>query len=226
MLSGIARNYDYDLETAQRELDLALGVAPNEAFILSSAASLAQRKGEFAKAVRLFKEVETLDPLSSGAKRRLGVAYLGLRQYERARSASSAALDLSATDAQVRFHIGRTFLATGELESALAQMDLEPVDGFRLAGRAMVLQAMGDLDNAAIELQQLIALGNRWTYEIAQTHAYLGNIDESFEWLERAFDRRDQSLGNILVDPLIDNIRSDPRYDAFMERLGYTDPNR
>jgi tetratricopeptide (TPR) repeat protein len=226
VLSRIASNYDYDLETAEREIDLALSIAPNNAAVLSRAASLAQRKGEFAKAVSLFKEVATLDPLSSATKRRLGGAYTGLGQYEQARIAYSESIDLSVDGAQRYFQIGRTFLATGELESALAEMDLEPVDGFRLAGRAMVFQAMGDLDNAALELQRLIALGDRWTYEIAQAHAYFGNIDESFEWLERAFDRRDQSLASILADPLIDNIRSDPRYYAFMERLGYTDLNR
>ena len=225
-LSSIARNYDYDMETAQRELDLSLSIAPNEALVLSNAAGVARAKGEFAKSVRLLKEVEALDPLSPAPKRRLGIIYLGLRQYEQAISAFSAALDLAPTAGQIHYRIGCALLAAGEFESALAAMDLDQVDGLRLAGRAMVLQAMGEVDNAALELQQLIALGDRWTYEIAQTHAYLGNIDESFEWLERAFDRRDQSLSSIVLDPLIDNIRSDPRYDAFIERLGITDPNR
>jgi hypothetical protein len=99
-------------------------------------------------------------------------------------------------------------------------MNKESRDGFRLAGRAMVLHAMGNTGSAATELEKLIAIGDRWTYEIAQVHAYFGNLDESFRWLHRAIDRRDQSLSLMTSDPFLENLRDDPRIDEVLERLG------
>ncbi len=102
----------------------------------------------------------------------------------------------------------------------LQRRSIETRDGFRLAGRAMVLHAMGDTGSAATELEKLIAIGDTWTYEIAQVHAYFGNLDESFRWLSRAIDRRDQSLYQMTGDPFLDNLRDDLRFDAVLERLG------
>ncbi len=115
-------------------------------------------------------------------------------------------------------------LVSGDLDDALAQMNKEPRDGLRLTGRALVFQAMGDTSSAATELEKLIVLGDRFTYEIAQVHAYLGNLDESFGWLHRAIDRRDPSLNSIMGDPFLDNLVDDPRFDAVLERLGRNVP--
>jgi hypothetical protein len=84
----------------------------------------------------------------------------------------------------------------------------------------MVLHAMGDTGSAATELEKLIAIGDTWTYELAQVHAYLGNLDESFRWLHRAIDRRDQALSQMTGDTFLDNVRDDPRFDEVLERLG------
>jgi len=61
-------------------------------------------------------------------------------------------------------------------------------------------------------------------YEIAQVHAYLGNLDESFRWLHRAIDRRDGSLSVMTGDPFLSNLRDDPRFDDVLERLGRQTP--
>lgn len=78
--------------------------------------------------------------------------------------------------------------------------------------------------SASIYVEFSIALILSWAYEIAQVQAYLGNLDESFRWLHRAIDRRDQSLNLITGDPLLENLRDDPRFDAVLERLGRKAP--
>ncbi len=95
-------------------------------------------------------------------------------------------------------------------------------NGHRLAGRALVFQAMGDTGSAATELEKLLAIGDgdRWAYETAQVQAYLGNLDESFWWLDRAIKRRDQGLELMTSDPFLDNLRDDPRFDDVLEQLG------
>jgi len=219
-LSSIARHYDYDMETARKEQELAQTLAPHDPDVLELAARLALIDGDFAESIRLLKEVEILDPVSWGPKMSLGHSYLPLDRLAEAKSAFTEALELLPIGVQVNFRLGSVMLVSGDLDDALLQMNKEILNGFRLAGRAMVFHAMGDTSSADTELEKLIAIGDEWTYEIAQVHAYLGNLDESFRWLHRAIDRRDSTLSVMTGDPFLDNLRDDPRLDDVLERLG------
>jgi len=219
-LSRIAREYDYDLETARKEQELALTLAPHDLRVLQSAASLALDDGDYAEAIRLFKEAEILDPVSWRPKYGLGTSYFHMGRLAEAKSAYAEAHELLPTGNAINFRLGSVMLVSGDLDDALSQMNKETREGFRLAGRAMVFHAMGDNGSAATELEKLIAIGDRWTYEIAMVHAYLGNLDESFRWLQRAIDRRDSSLAALTGDPVLNNLRDDPRFDDVLERLG------
>jgi TolB-like protein/Flp pilus assembly protein TadD len=220
LLSGIARRYDYDLETARKEQEVAVTLDPHDPVVLLSAAGLAAIEGDYAEAVRLLKEALILDPVNPSIKVSLGHSYFGAGRLADAKSAYAEALELLPNADFVNFRLGTAMLVSGELDDALLQMNKEPRDGFRLTGRALIFQAMGNTGRAATELQKLVALGDRWTYEIAQVHAYLGNLDEAFSWLHRAIDRRDQSLSQMPGDPFVDNLRDDPRFDEVLERLG------
>ncbi len=219
-LSRIARNYDYDLETARKEQELALTLAPHDPRVLQGAAWLARIDGDYAEAIRLYKVVEILDPVSWRIKLDLGTSYFLSGRLAEAKSAYAEVLELLPIGNVVNFRLGTVMLVSGDLDDALLQMNKEPRDGYRLAGRAMVFHAMGDNGSAATELEKLIAIGDRWTYEIVQVHAYLGNLDESFKWLHRAIDRRDSTLSVMTGDPFLDNLRDDPRLDDVLERLG------
>ena len=219
-LSRIARNYDYDLETARKEQELALTLAPHDPRVLQGAAWLARIDGDYAEAIRIYKVVEILDPVSWRIKLDLGTSYFLSGRLAEAKSAYAEVLELIPIGNVVNFRLGAVMLVSGDLDDALLQMNKETQNGRRLAGRAMVLHAMGDTDRAATELEKLIVLGDRWTYELAQVHAYLGNLDESFRWLHRAIDRRDSSLSLMTGDPFLDNLRDDPRLDDVLERLG------
>ena len=219
-LSRIASDYDYDLETARKEVELALTLAPHDPVVLWNAAALARMDGDFAESIRLLKEVEIHDPVSLSPKLGLGHSYFRMGRLAEAKSAYAEALETRPLGNALNFYLGSVMLVSGDLDDALSQMNKANRDGFRLAGRAIVLHAMGDTRSAATELEKLIAIGDRWTYEIAQVHAYFGNLDESFRWLHRAIDRRDQALTNMTSDPFLDNLRDDPRLDDVLERLG------
>jgi Flp pilus assembly protein TadD len=219
-LSDIAATYDYDLETARKELELALTLAPHDPYVLRMAGILARIDGDFAEAIRLFKEMEILDPVSWEPKSHLARSYFHSGHLAEAKSAYTEVFELLPTGNAINFNLGSVMLVSGDLDDALSQMNKETRDGFRLAGRAMVLHAMGDTRSAAAELEKVVAIGDRWTYEIAMVHAYLGNLDESFRWLHRAIDRRDSSLVRMTGDPFLSNLRDDPRLDGVLERLG------
>jgi hypothetical protein len=60
-------------------------------------------------------------------------------------------------------------------------------------------------------------------YQIAEVHAYRGEKDQAFEWLERARQQRDPGLQGTTTDPLFVNLHSDPRWQAFLHMMGMAD---
>ena len=60
-------------------------------------------------------------------------------------------------------------------------------------------------------------------YQIADVHAYRGDKDRAFEWLERARRQRDSGLIGLRIDPFLANLREDPRWDAFLRTMGLAD---
>ena len=55
---------------------------------------------------------------------------------------------------------------------------------------------------------------------IAMLHSVLGEIDESFKWIQRAYEERDGFLLQLKVNPLFEALRSDPRYTALLKKIG------
>jgi hypothetical protein len=55
---------------------------------------------------------------------------------------------------------------------------------------------------------------------VAQLHAFVGDRDAAFAWLDRAFARRDEDLGHVRSNPLVKPLRDDPRYGALLRRMG------
>jgi len=54
-------------------------------------------------------------------------------------------------------------------------------------------------------------------------HAYRGDKDKAFEWLERTRQQRDPGLAGLRKDPLLTNIQDDPRWNTFLHTMGLAD---
>ena len=162
------------------------------------------------------------DPTNLGLRMGLGFTYLFSNRVDEAISVFQETISLNPNTAGANFRLGQALIIVGDYDAAIEAMENEIRDGFQVAGRALVYQALGNSERAQDELDRLIALGNVWTYEIAMVYAYRGEIDEAFAWLERAYDRRDQGLNLIVSDPFMANLYGDPRFDLMIERLGRT----
>ena len=60
-------------------------------------------------------------------------------------------------------------------------------------------------------------------YLNAQANAYCGNVDQAFEWLERAYAQRNAGLCQIKLQPLLRNLHGDPRWPPFLKKMGLAD---
>jgi hypothetical protein len=112
----------------------------------------------------------------------------------------------------------------GDMERALAAVQQEPVDGFRLEASAIVHHLTGDGAASDAALESLIeAHGAGWPYNVARAFAVRGEADRAFEWLNRAVEYGDSGLAQTRVDPLLKPLQGDLRWGRLLERIGLAD---
>ena len=102
-------------------------------------------------------------------------------------------------------------------------MDAETVDWQRISGRALIFAKSGKTADARRELAALQAkFGDNASYQYAQIEAQLGDKDAALRWLHNARRVRDPGLvGAAFVDPMLDPLRGDPRFEQLLRDLGF-----
>jgi predicted Zn-dependent protease len=146
------------------------------------------------------------------------------RQYEESEAAARRALSLAPGRPAVHFAIAGPLLQRGRGEEALAECDLETIAWQRMTCRSLAFPRIGKADLARTEMAAMLkAFGDAASYQYAQISVALGDRDAAFRWLATARRIHDPGLmGQVYVDPLLDGLRSDPRYDALIQELGFS----
>jgi predicted Zn-dependent protease len=108
----------------------------------------------------------------------------------------------------------------GKPQEALEEISHEPSEWARLSGQAIAYHALGREADSDVALAGLIARHSQDTaYQIAEIYAYRGQVNKSFEWLERAYNQSDPGIADLKTDPLLKNLHHDPRYADFLKRM-------
>ena len=137
-----------------------------------------------------------------------------------AEAALHRSLEISPTLNASHLMLGEILLASGRPEAALNEMAAETPDGGRYTGLAVANFALGrkaDSDTAVAQAAR--ELGDLWPYGVAEAHAFRGERDQAFEWLQKAYEGRDPDLMFVKYDPLLAPLRSDPRFKALVRRM-------
>ncbi len=150
-----------------------------------------------------------------------GDSYLSAGRLDQAITSFRTALTLSPGYTGAQYRIGVALLLKGESESALAAMQQEAFEAWRLLGLVMAHQAVGQVAASDTVLAELIEKYEQGAaYNIAYVMAFRGEADRAFEWLQKAVFYNDPGLAEIANEPLFANIKSDPRWLPFLESVG------
>jgi adenylate cyclase len=139
-----------------------------------------------------------------------------------AEAAARRALEIAPTYDGVHYLLGLTLLARGNNDAALAEMQQESPgpEGSRDAGVAIVYHAMNrKADSDAALARYTKTHSDDDPVGIADIHAYRGEADAAFAWLERAHNQKATALYWIKGDTALANLVSDPRYNAFLRKM-------
>jgi TolB-like protein len=210
-----------DFVEAARDFERALALDLNDLSVLGHTASFLQNLGRLQEALALKEVVARRDPVNVTALYNLGNVYRFSGKFDTAIASYRSALSLNPGDVGAHCQISQTLLLKGDAPAALAEIEQEKDEGWRLIGLPMAYHALGRQTDSNTALVTLIAKFEKDSpYNIAYVHAFRGDADKAFEWLDKAIQYQDGGLSEIVAENLFDNIHSDPRWLPFLRKIG------
>jgi Flp pilus assembly protein TadD len=219
-LAFIYAIYDWDWAAAVAKVQRALTLDPRDPGILVTAGIIHLALDRLDEAAAFFNAASALDPLGAVSHGELGTIYYRSGRLAEAEAEFRRALEISPTYLWAHWSLGTVLLTAGRLDAALSQMQQATPDCGSDAGLALVYHAMKrNAESDAALARATKADAGRWAYGIAEVHAYRGEIDRAFTWLDRAYRQKDVVLYRIKGDPLLRKLEPDARYKTFLRKM-------
>ncbi|MEY2542952.1 MAG: hypothetical protein QOE81_413 [Verrucomicrobiota bacterium] len=221
---SIEANFDFNWNGAAQTLSKALALAPADPNIVIAAGNLEIARGNADRAIELYRKAVDLDPVNPQARAFLAFNLAATKRFAEARAEFPRVVELNSAAPWAHAGLGLSYLLEGKFEEAVAATEGEAGEWARLVIVACARWGQKKIPEADAALAQLIdGFAETAAYQIAEVYAYRGEKDKAFEWLERARRQRDPGLGGLRKDPVLPNLRGDPRWDAFLRTMGLAD---
>ncbi|HEU0048518.1 MAG TPA: winged helix-turn-helix domain-containing protein [Nitrososphaera sp.] len=219
---------EWNWSVAEKEFKRAIELNPNYATAHHWYSTYLIMMARFDEALAEIKMAHELDPLSLAVNRSGGILFYLTRQYDRAIEQLLETVELEPNFGYTHFVLGLVYAAKGMYDEAIKQYrkthqtlsgkGLEPTAClgyiYALSGRR------GEAQKVLDQLRGLSDQGYELHYHTALIYLALGDKDQAFAWLEQAYNERDEELGLLKVDPMLDSLRADPRFVSLLERVG------
>jgi tetratricopeptide (TPR) repeat protein len=224
-LGDVMFNYDWDWQAAEREYKRAIELNPNYAQAHRQHGWFLAMSRRSAEAVEELKRAQQLDPLSLGIGVDLNVPFYVARQYDLSIEQSRKVLEM-----EPNFYLAHYTLAMASAQKHdFATAILEFKKARSLEDKPWIAAGLGYAYAASGNKQEALRLINELKeqakqrrvipYAIAVIYAGLDNRDETFRWLQTAYEERSPGLTWVKAEPMLDSIRSDPRYSDLLRRM-------
>ena len=219
----VALKYEKDYAAAAAFFSRALRRAPAQPAILGNSAVLAVELGKLDRAIELTKRSIELNPISAIGYANLSAHLSRAGRYREAHSAADKALQLTPGNIGAQVNGATALLLSEEAVKALEQGELVERVPYRLYLQALANFSLGRLVEADAALTALTEqFSDRNGFEIACVHAWRGDTDEAFAWLERVFSDG-QSYFGLKTEPLLRSLHDDRRWQPLLQKLRLDD---
>ena len=221
-LANVKFLYDWDFDGADREFQTALQLNPNFVEAHNDYAGFLNAMGKPEAALARVRQTLQIDPLSLAAVTDVAWELYWARHYEEAIEQARKVTEINPSFYPAHVCLGLAYEQIHEFSSAIAE--LNKATGFcrgkcfGLIGQVAALS--GDRVGALHALQQLKQRAYVSPWLVAIIYTELGEKDQAFVWLEKAYQGREHDLAYSNVWPMFDSLRSDPRFKDLMRRIG------
>jgi serine/threonine protein kinase/tetratricopeptide (TPR) repeat protein len=214
---------EWNFNGAEKEFNRALELNPNYATARLWHGLNLLALGRSKDAVPEFRKAEELDPLSPIASTYVGFSLQKVRRYDEAITANRQTLALFPEFSFAHWTLAMAYRQKGQYDSAIAE--------FRKAielsqGRPDFIATLGHAyavsgnKEQALRIAQELEAKRAPAFALAIIYLGLGDRDRTFRLMQQAYDERYQVMPEALHDPLFDPIRSDPRFQDLLRRIG------
>ncbi|HZD32625.1 MAG TPA: protein kinase, partial [Candidatus Angelobacter sp.] len=230
ILGGNEIEHDWDFAGGDAEFKKAIALDPNDAYIRSVyAEKLVSIPGKEEEAIAEVNRAHQLDPAEQLISWELGNVNIMARRYDEAIAACRKMADDNPTFAPAHLCLALAYWGKGAHQQVIEEWrafghfsgDRNEADfadaleqGLRSAGWKGALKK-----GIETRLAQR-KTGYRSPYDIACLYAELGDKEQAFRWLDIAYEERDQGITGLKVDFQVDPLRTDPRFDELVRKVG------
>ncbi|HEX8176849.1 MAG TPA: protein kinase [Pyrinomonadaceae bacterium] len=221
--------FEWDWAGAEGEFKRAIELNPNYATAYQWYGRLLSALGRHNESIINLQMAQALDPLSLSINTGVGVSHYMAGRYEDAIEQCRKALEVNDAFTLAHEHLGSALQQLGRLEEAVAEFQkAAQLDEGDIGLRASLGQAYavaGRREEAESILSELTgASRQRYVspYFMVEILAGLGQTDEAFEWLERCYRDRTPHLVFLNVEPKLNPLKADPRFDNLLKRVNLT----
>ncbi len=220
--------FNHDWEGAENDYRRAIKLNPGYALAHVWYADLLAGSGRLDQALAEIRIAQILDPLAPVTYAVHALILYFSRNYPASRTEGDKALELQPDFPSVFLILGRSFILEGKYPEAIAAMKSAVLHSGNhprmVASLAHAYAVSGRTEDARKILDELHAISEQKylpaLIDVGLAHAALGEKEIAFEWLEKAYRERTALLVWLYPDPLADPLRSDPRFNDLMRRIG------
>jgi serine/threonine-protein kinase len=228
-LAMVKESYDWDWEGAEREYRRAIELNPNYATAHQWYAGYLGAMGKHDESITENKQAQELDPLSPIIGADLGTNFISARQYDQAITEFQKVLEMDPDYIIAHLFLGMAYAGKEMYDEAIAEVKKAQShsddDGSLMKVLLGVIYSLsGKKDEAKKVLNEMLELSKHSyvsPWGISLIYVGLDQKDQAFEWLEKAYEERDHWMSSLKVLPILDSIRSDPRFIALLKKMGF-----
>jgi adenylate cyclase len=231
-LAFVMAQADFNLTGAKREFERAIELNPNSSDAhYFFGVSVLLPLGQFDQAIAELKHAIALDPFSVIMNANLGLVYIYARRYPEAIAQLRKTAELDPNSRQVHSRLGNALLLSGDVPGAIAeyekQRELAQKDGqgreyYAVMFLAHLYGVSGNREKALKMSDEARHLEQR-TGPVAWGNALiqigLANKEEAIDWLERSYEAKEGGISDIKVNPFLDPLRNEPRFQALVAKV-------
>src|SRR5216684_2378104 len=229
-LAFVKTNYDWDFSTAEREFKRAIELNPGYPRAHSWYAAYLGGQGRFDEALEEIKRALELDPLSLYENTNFGWYLHKVRRYDQAISQFQMTLEMDPSRLQAHLWLGQVYESKEMYGEAIAEFQkaiglgrgyppslANLAHAYAVSGkRGQALRVLSRLKELELSKQEYVS-----AYDLAVIYTGLGEKDQAFKSLERAYEQRDGWMAFWLkTDPRLDPLRADQRFASLLRRIG------
>ena len=211
-----------DFTHGMAEYQRALALAPGDARVISRSAGFLSRMAHADAAVASAQRAVTLDPVNAESYNDLGYVFYFSHRYREAIAAIDRALSLNPHILWAPGIRGLAYLALGESAAARDSCLIPPASWIAQMCAAVAYAKLGLKPQAQEQVEKLKAdQGDAVAYQLASIYAQWGDTPTALRWLDVAFRLKDPGLAWLKVDPLLDPLRKEPRFQEIEKKLDF-----